>query len=186
MIATALVIGLLLAVSWTDVRTGRIPNRLTYPGIIAAFLLHAAADLLRGRGVLESGAVSRWVSSLTFLDSLLGFAACGGMMLVCFVFLAVGGGDVKLGAFLGAILGMERGLSVLLWTVVFAACYALLLLIWRIGAARLLGKTARHLWWTVRLRRPALLDQEEQTTLRTPLHMAPWAFLAVLAVLSGV
>ena len=55
-------------------------------------------------------------------------------MIVCFVFFpGIGGGDVKLMAMVGALLGTYDGLEALLWTFVLAACFGLIVLVWRVG-----------------------------------------------------
>ena len=51
-------------------------------------------------------------------DAALGMFVCGGLLLVCYVFFSIGGGDVKLLAMLGAFLGIEQGIEVVLWTLV--------------------------------------------------------------------
>src|SRR5438270_468124 len=80
-----------------------------------------------------------WLSDLSGLeDSLKGFAVCGGLMLVCFVFFGIGGGDVKLIAMMGAFLGFYRGVEALLWTFVLGAAAGLAILIWRVGLWRLI------------------------------------------------
>ncbi|TAK74294.1 MAG: hypothetical protein EPO16_11140 [Dehalococcoidia bacterium] len=70
-----------------DLRERRIPNALTYPGIVAALGLAAAT----GAGV----------------ESLTGLLASGGLMSLCWLIGRgrLGLGDVKLAAFIGAALG---------------------------------------------------------------------------------
>jgi prepilin peptidase CpaA len=83
-----IVIAVSLAACVADLRTGRIPNALTFGAALGAFLVQI---LLGGFGGAMSAASGWLVGALLFLP----FFAVGGM----------GGGDVKLLAALGAWLG---------------------------------------------------------------------------------
>ncbi|MCL2787749.1 MAG: A24 family peptidase [Micrococcales bacterium] len=82
-VATALVVGGVASV--VDLRQLRVPNAVTYPGLVATL---AAAGLV---GRVGSAVVGALVAGAVFMV----LAWCGG----------VGGGDVKLGAVLGGGLG---------------------------------------------------------------------------------
>jgi prepilin peptidase CpaA len=153
----------------TDIRSHKIYNWTTYPGILLAF---AVAFAQQG-----------WNDDYPGLEgSLKGFALCGGMMLVCFLFFGIGGGDVKLLAMMGAFLGMERGVEALLWTFVLGSAAGLATLIWRVGFWRLLTGSLRHLGWSLRLGNWLPLTAEERLQLAPPLFLAPSAFLASVIV----
>lgn len=77
--------------AWFDVISARIPNRLTYPAILTALALRFS--FLGWRGLLEG---------------LLGVVLCGGAFLLLFVIHAMGGGDVKLMAAVGAWVGYRN------------------------------------------------------------------------------
>jgi len=79
----------------TDARTGLIPNWLTLPSLLGALLIHG---LIGGPGALGWATLS-------------GFS-CGLVPLVLFRAGAIGGGDVKLFAVLGALVGVHSGLEV--------------------------------------------------------------------------
>ncbi len=79
----------------TDTRSGRIPNWLTLP-------LLGLAPIAWGFGAGGRDAVF----------SLLGLLACGVLPLLFFYRNAMGGGDVKLFAALGAVLGPTAGIEV--------------------------------------------------------------------------
>jgi prepilin peptidase CpaA len=115
-------------------------------------------------------------------QSLLGLAFCGAVLLVCFVFLEVGGGDVKLMAMIGAFLGWQDGLTAMLWTFILGACAAIVVLIWRVGPWRLATRVARQALWTVRLGSWSPLTAEERAELKPPLFLTPCALVAVVIV----
>lgn len=85
--------------AYTDCRWRLIKNILTFPAIALGLLLH----------FLGGG----W-TGLTF--GLLGLAAGFGLMLIPFVFGQMGGGDVKLMAALGSLLGAYAIMNVFLYT----------------------------------------------------------------------
>ncbi len=78
--------------------------------------------------------LQRWLGGPLLGDSLLGLLVCGVVLVVCFaVFTGVSGGDVKLVAMFGALMGLEKGIEAMLWTFVLAACFGLIVLVWRVG-----------------------------------------------------
>ena len=77
--------------AWFDVTSARIPNRLTYPAILTALVLRFG--LLGWRGLREG---------------LGGMLLCGGAFFLLFIVHAMGGGDVKLMAAVGAWVGYHN------------------------------------------------------------------------------
>ena len=77
--------------AWFDVTSRRIPNRLTYPAMLVAFVVRFG--FLGWRGLLEG---------------LLGLVLCGGVFFLRFVIHAMGGCDVKLMAAVGAWVGYHN------------------------------------------------------------------------------
>jgi prepilin peptidase CpaA len=157
----------------TDFRNHKIYNWTTYPGILLAFAVH----------YLRNGWDSEY---LGLTDSLKGFAACGGLMLVCFLFFGIGGGDVKLMAMQGAFLGLEQGVEALVWTLVLGGGAALALLIWRVGLWRLITRVVRHVLWSLRLGNWLPLAEDELKQLQAPLFLAPAALVAAIIVSFGL
>jgi prepilin peptidase CpaA len=90
-----------LLAAFTDVRSGRIPNRLTYGALLAGL---AVRTYLGGWGGL--------------LEGLLAALICGGIFLVFFVMGGMGAGDVKLMAAIGCWAGIHQGLITLLATAI--------------------------------------------------------------------
>jgi prepilin peptidase CpaA len=181
MIVTVLLLGLVGAAAAIDIATKKVFNWITYPGIIAAIVLHGAGSLAVGfAGVSpERLADFGWIG---IGQSLAGFLLCGAVLMVCFVLFEVGGGDVKLMAMVGALLGPEKGIETMLWTFVLGACLGVITLIWRVGPIRLIVATWRHLLWIVRLARLNPLTPQEREFLRPPLFLAPSALLAAVIV----
>jgi len=189
MLATVLLILLLLLATFTDVRWHKIYNWTTYPGMLAAMLINACGTL-----VLSYGDALRWQLWIGWIPdvpnplatSVLGWLACGFVMLVCLVTFQIGGGDVKLIAMIGAFLGLEQGLVTMLWMLVLGGALGLVMLIWQIGIGRLLWKAGRHLLNVLKLGRHAPLPEEDRAFLQQPLYLAPTSIPAVLIVRFGV
>lgn len=80
-----------------DVRTARIPNPLTYCALLAALVLRLAFQGLSG---LKSGSI--------------GMLVAGGLFLLLFVVGAMGGGDMKLMAAVGAWVGSMQVMTLIL------------------------------------------------------------------------
>ena len=115
---------LALAAGWTDWRSRRIPNWLTVPGLAL--------------GIIANTAVFGWLGAKA---SLLG-AALGLALLLPFVALrSLGAGDWKLVGALGAWLGPNRLIAVLVITILIAAFMAIFLIV-TTGRVR---RTARNL-----------------------------------------
>ncbi|HEX4354307.1 MAG TPA: A24 family peptidase [Polyangiales bacterium] len=112
--------------SITDLRSGLIPNRLTLPALAIAPLLEAALFGWRG-----------------FIGALLGILICGLVPLIFHRLGAMGGGDVKLFAVLGALGGPSMGLEIELLALSLAFFWGLLLLAHRGQLWRSLGTSGR-------------------------------------------
>lgn len=92
----------------TDVRSGLIPNWLTFPALFAAPLVHG------------------WAGGLgSLLDSLIGMLVCSIVPLIVFYRGGMAGGDVKLFAALGAVGGLYLGLEAQFLSLVVASIYAI-------------------------------------------------------------
>jgi prepilin peptidase CpaA len=123
LIAVLLVAG---AAAITDARSGRIPNVLTLPLLVGAPLVH----------LLSSGRTE-------IFTSFEGIIACGIIPLILFCRGAMGGGDLKLLAAIGAALGPAAGLEVQTVAYVTAALYSAVILIRRGALIAVLASAAR-------------------------------------------
>lgn len=111
----------------TDWRTGQIPNWLTLPVVVGAPLAYLV-----------------WLGTPGLIASLIGLAACGLIPYLLFRNNAIGGGDVKLFAALGAVGGLQLGIEAQLFGLGAAAIFGLVLIAWR-GALRRTLMTALRL-----------------------------------------
>lgn len=99
---------LLIIASYTDLQWSRIPNWLTFPAMCLGMVLHA------------------WIGGLG--DALFALAGLGvgmGLFLLPYACKAIGAGDVKLMAAVGAIVGPFDALSIALLSVLAGGVYAL-------------------------------------------------------------
>jgi prepilin peptidase CpaA len=119
--ADALIIALIAAV--IDVRQHRIPNWLTYPGIVMGIALRSG--LLGWRGLLSS---------------VLGCVLAGGIVFLFYMVRAMGAGDVKLLAAIGSLLGPSDALVVLVATALAGGVLAIVYVVLR----RRLGATLKN------------------------------------------
>ncbi|UVT20572.1 MAG: prepilin peptidase [Nitrospira sp.] len=92
----------------TDLRSSRIPNWLTFPAM--------------GLGIL----IQAWIGGLTgALSSLAGLGLGTGLFFLLYLSKALGAGDVKLMAAIGAMLGPSAVLSVVALSMMVGGVYAL-------------------------------------------------------------
>ena len=111
--ATVVLVAFVCAAAWWDASVNRIPNSITVTGLAAAFILRAplgVESLLQGVG---------------------GFGLAFVVSVVLYALRALGGGDVKLLAGVGAFMGSSEIMGALGLIAVLGAGYALLTVSWR-------------------------------------------------------
>lgn len=101
---------LLLASAFTDLKSQRIPNYLTIPGMIVALTLYSIINGFDG-----------------FLFSIKGVAVGIGIFLIPHLLGCMGAGDAKLMGTVGAFLGAKGVFGAFLLTAVIGGVYALLI-----------------------------------------------------------
>lgn len=121
-IPCGIAVGLAAAAAITDWRDGTIPNWLTLPPLVVAPVAYFIV------GGLSAA-----------LAALLGALVCGAGPYILFRRDAIGGGDVKLLAAVGAVAGVAIGLEGQLFGFILAALWALAVTAARGGLLRLLG-----------------------------------------------
>ena len=157
---------LALLAGWTDYRSRRIPNWLTVPALAVGIALNAVAG---GWGGLKT--------------SLLG-AGLGLLLLLPFVLLrSLGAGDWKLAGALGAFVGRDVLLNLLLGSVFVAGIMAVALIIYK-GRVRQTLRNMGHLISSlVTFRMPGSeVSLDNPQSLRVPYGVA----LAFTVVLYGI
>lgn len=127
----------------TDWRSRIIPNWLTVGGLALAIVLRL---LLAGWPGLREG--------------LGGFALAVAFYLPLYLLHAVGGGDLKLMAAMGAICGADVWFGLFVITAIAGGAIALGILLWRGGLLRALRRIGRILHSLLRLRTPYKVDPE--------------------------
>ena len=124
--ALAVAVGICAAI--TDVRTRRIPNRLTYSAMVAGLVL---------QGILHG-----WKGLLLSVEGCLLF---GGVFLLFYLVRAMGAGDVKLAAALGSIVGISATVPVMFAT---ACAGAALAVCFMVLSGRVVETLRNTLWVT--------------------------------------
>src|SRR5918993_4610254 len=148
---TAVVIALVACA--TDLRSARIPNYLTFPAAAAGLLFHAVSPTGSG---LAAAALGLLAGLLVFFP--------------IFALGAMGAGDVKLMAALGAWLGWQPVIYVALYGAVAGGVLALALALWR-GYLRTAAQNIKSLltFWAIEGIKPLpALTLEAGTGLRLP------------------
>jgi prepilin peptidase CpaA len=141
LVTHALLAAGLLAAVVSDLRSRRIPNTLVLTGIACAFAAHAA-DLFPNTPSLSGAA---WWSPLAGL--IIGFA----LMLPLHLLRAMGAGDVKLMAMVGAFIGAPAVLTATLYTLLAGGLLSLVFMFGRGVAAQTLANIRFMLTdWAVR------------------------------------
>ena len=125
---------LVVAAAAVDLRSGKVPNWLTYPAILLGLAGHALAGGLRGEG-----------GQLGLTGAAAGLAVGFVPLLVCWLAGGIGGGDVKLMAAIGALGGWEFAIGAMLYGFIAAALMAAAVMIRR----RVVRRTLRRIFHTM-------------------------------------
>jgi prepilin peptidase CpaA len=120
----AILIGLLLLGVWQDVRHYRIPNVLVFSGAVIGVLLHTLLPQEMG--------------GLGILTSLAGLGVGLAVLLPLYLFRAIGAGDIKLMAMIGAFVGPASMLMITVYILLAGGVLA-------IGVVLVRGKLSRLL-----------------------------------------
>lgn len=133
------VLGLfLVAAVWHDIRARRIPNQLILTGTVAAILLH----VLMPNG---SGLFNQPAGGLGFMFSMSGFAVGLLALLPFYALRALGAGDVKLMAMVGAYVGPAGAMGATLLTMLFGGLLAVLVAVASGHLTRVFGNVQQML-----------------------------------------
>lgn len=130
-----------------DIRSARIPNKLTYAAVLAALSLRST---LLGLSGLEAGAI--------------GMLIAGGLFLVLFVLGAMGGGDMKLMAAVGAWVGSTQVATLILGAAIAGGVLALGRILFR----KMLGETLRNTMRLIYYRFTSGLQPHPELNVQSP------------------
>jgi len=180
-IAFVLLAALVVTAAITDAARHRIYNWTTYPGMLAGLALAALGWAWEAAAPESAAAWRPWIGWLAMSDAIAGFVMCGLMMVVCFVVFPIGGGDVKLLAMVGAMVGLEKGLEVLLWAFIIGGCVGLIVLIWKVGLLTLVARSWQLVVGVVSLGTLLRPPPQEQEALKLPIFLGPCVAVALIA-----
>ena len=115
-------LGVVTAAAVADIRTEKIPNRLTYPAALGGLVFWLVAGLVAGRGLSGEPAA--------FTGSLIGLLAGLIPFFILITIGGLGGGDMKLMAAIGAVAGRwEVVLATTVYALLIGALIAIVLMI---------------------------------------------------------
>ena len=137
-------IALVLGAAVYDIRYRRIPNWLTVMGVVVGLLLNTF--LYQGWPGLRLG--------------LLGLAVAFGVYFALYALRAMGAGDVKLMAAIGAMVGWQNWFGIFIITAIFGGAAALLLVLMRGRLKRTLFNVS-FILSEMKSGRPAYLGKDE-------------------------
>jgi prepilin peptidase CpaA len=145
-LADLVLVAVLIAAAVTDLRTGRIYNRLLYPALVVGLGLGVVAGAV--------AAPDHWAGALAGLKNhAYGAGLAFVVMFLCFALGGMGGGDVKLMTVVGAFTGLNHGGQSLfiVWAIFYSfaigATIGILVALWR----RALPETVLRTWWALRV-----------------------------------
>ncbi|MNO22234.1 Type IV leader peptidase family protein [compost metagenome] len=156
---------MLCAAFVSDIRTMKIPNYITLSGLIAGLTYH--------------GIMWGW-SGVIF--ALKGAGAGFGLMLLMHIVGAVGGGDVKLFAGIGAWTGVWLTLSIMMYSILAAGCLGFIVLLWRREMFSRIRRLFQNVFGAVLSRSWSAIETGTNKQLQMPFMLAvlPGAVLAVI------
>lgn len=163
--ATVWLLALTSIAAFTDARSGVIPNWLTLPSLLIAPLVQF-----------------RFAGPGAFAFALAAIVGCGIVPLLLFGMRAIGGGDVKLFAAIGAIVGTDLGLQVQLASYVLLAFCGLCVLAYRGQLLATLGRALLLLMAPLRTKAKRALPPDHALV---SMRLGPAIFGAALALVAA-
>ena len=163
----------LIAAAVDDVRTSKIHNWITYPGVLVGLIGHCF------------GGVDLHGSQLGFVGALIGLLVGFGPMFIAWRVGGVGGGDAKLMGAVGALAGWEFALASLFYGFAIAGVMAFIVMLRRRILRRTLGRVWRFLVLAVMRAKPGDPSEADSPTIAVGLALAIGAALELVDVLFG-
>jgi prepilin peptidase CpaA len=138
-----ILIALVLTAAISDLRTRRIPNWLSLTGVISGIALNTF--LFEWTGLKQS---------------LEGMAIAFGIYFVLYLFRAMGAGDVKLMAAVGAFVGPSNWLMIFMMTALLGGVCAVCILVWNKRMRKTLDNVSFILFEMMHMRAPYMAREE--------------------------
>ncbi|MDP5238042.1 prepilin peptidase [Uliginosibacterium sp. 31-16] len=160
-----LLLALLAAALWQDIISRRIPNRLVLAGLLAGLACNAL--LSQGAGLFMADA-----GGLGLGKALLGMLAGGAMLLPLYLLRAMGAGDVKLMAVVGAFLGPLQAFGAALLTFLAGGLLALAAALFARSLPQVLNNLRLMLLYLASGREAGLRVSDAPTSGRLPYAVA--------------
>jgi prepilin peptidase CpaA len=136
-----LLVLLIVAATTTDLLRRRIYNWTSYTIFGWVLLLEFVATIYGGAE--SSTEIVATLGMLPWRESLAGFAAGFGIMFVLYNVFRGGAGDLKLVAVLGALVGVQRIVEILIYAYILAGVFAACLVVAVVGPLAILAFAAR-------------------------------------------
>lgn len=167
-------LGVCIAASVIDVRTHRIPNKLTAPAMLAALVFWLIVGLISGKGLAGGDQGVYGTLAGSFLGLLSGLIPYGILVTIG----GLGGGDMKLMAAVGA---WSASWQAVLGTTFYALLAAALMGVFLMVKHRRVMLTLTRVLGIALTRGRAIKPDDDNTALKVPFALA----VAVGAALAG-
>lgn len=158
----------LLIISFiTDIKSMKIPNKITIPAMCLGVFVHFLGDGIIGVWrALEGGGI--------------GF----GIMLILYLCGAVGGGDVKLFGAIGTWVGTYLTLTTMMYSIFVAGFIGIVILLWRKEALQRIKAVFVSLFGSILLKSIVPIQANAKGQLQFPFMLAvlPGAVIALIYV----
>ncbi len=138
-----IVLGVLLALAvWNDLRTRRIPNTLVFGGALVGLLLNGVLPAGAGLFIEPFGAIG-------FLGALAGWGVGLALLLPMYALRALGAGDVKMMAMVGAFVGAWPVAGITLLTLLAGGVLALVVALFNGRLKLMVGNTVQMIKYSL-------------------------------------
>ena len=131
LLPAVLLLGLLVRAVWTDIQSRRISNRLVLLGLLAGFAL-------QGLVTPGAGLFAQPFGGLGLMSAAAGMLTGFSLLLPMYALGAMGAGDVKLMAMIGAFLGPQDAVGAMLSSAVVGGVLALAVAVYQRHLGRVL------------------------------------------------
>ena len=163
--------------AYTDLTRHEIPNWITYPAAAWGLAMNAIDSVFETEAVTNDQLES--MGTIGLLPFVLGFLSLFTAMFFLYLVMGVGGGDVKLCAVIGGIMGIKLGFLVLLYAYCLAAIASIVIVVAKIGFPRLLNTIYFALSDLLFWKRRGKLSDEWKAMLDIPVPLGAYFALAI-------